>query len=394
MSPPLRLTIATPYLPYPQVPHGGGQDLFRLIEALSDRHRIALVSFVDRAQAAHAPDIRPYVEELQLIWPARHWCQRARRLMAALRHGAWHTLGRRAAGQMRQAIVGRPADVLHCAWTEMGRYLEAAPSGAVRVLDEVDVRFLVDQAAGLPAWHQRRRRREELGYCRTADLVLTRSQRDLVALQQALPDLSGLVLPPAGHQSAFGDIAPEESRPGQVLFVGAMDRARNQAAARWLVQDIWPLVEQAHPTARLRLVGANPPPAVQALARPPAIVVTGWVSDLAREYARARVVVAPMRSEAGALNKVLDGLAAGRPVVATGRANAGIGAPPRAICLADDAPTLAAAVVGLLRDELDWRRIGAAGRAFVQRSFDWPAAVAAYEAALLARVAPGVRSDG
>jgi polysaccharide biosynthesis protein PslH len=382
----LRLTIATPYLPYPEVAHGGGHDLFRLIRALGARHQIRLVTFVDAAQAAHAEEIRPYVSELRLVWPATSWRQRARRFLVAARRGRWSDLGRRADREMRRAIGVGPLDVLHCAWTEMGRYLTAAPPGTVRVLEEVDVRFLVDGAARLSLARRRRRRRQELAYCREADLVLARSHRDLASLQEALPGLQGLILPPAGHLAELASLQPGDSLAGRVLFVGAMDRARNQAAARWLVHTIWPLVRRACPEARLRIVGANPPDHILALGRAPGVTVTGWVADLGREYALSRVVVAPMRSEAGALNKVLDGLAAGRPVVATRRANAGIDAPPEAICIADEAETFAAAVARLLQEDGTWQHVGAAGRRHVRAAFDWTAAVARYEAELLARV--------
>ena len=103
---------------------------------------------------------------------------------------------------MREKIAEWPADVLHCAWTEMGRYLDATPAGAVRVLDEVDVRFLVEEAT-MKRRRWASRRRQELTYCREADLVLTRSRRDLSVLQEALPDLRGLVLPPVAHITEY-----------------------------------------------------------------------------------------------------------------------------------------------------------------------------------------------
>ena len=95
----------------------------------------------------------------------------------------------------------------------MGRYLDAAPPGAVRVLDEVDVRFLVERQIGGNRRRIVQRKRQELRYCQTADLALTRSTRDLAALQGALPALKGLVLPPVAHVTAYAAIQPEESRP-------------------------------------------------------------------------------------------------------------------------------------------------------------------------------------
>jgi glycosyltransferase involved in cell wall biosynthesis len=385
----MQITIATLYLPYPDVPHGGGQDLFHLIRKLGQRHTIRVVSFVDAAQAAHADALRPFVADLRLVTPAISLGEKWQNVIAALKKGQWQSMGRRADSEMRQAIAGWPTDILHCAWTEMGRYLAAAPPGAVRVLDEVDVRFLVEQAAGSNNQRTIQRQRQELAYCRTADLILTRSARDLAALQEKIPGLNGLILPPVAHVTDYAAIHPEESKPGRVLFVGNMSRTRNQTAVSWLVETIWPLVRAACPEATLHIVGADPPKAIVALGPIPGITVTGWVADLRAEYAQAHVIVAPMRSEAGALNKVLDGMAAGRPVVATTVANAGIAAPSEAIALADEASTFAQAIINFLRNEADWQRQGQAGRRFVLANFDWETAVQRYEQTLLELVKGG-----
>ncbi len=386
----MNILIASLYLPYPAVPHGGGHDLFRLIEMLSQHHTISVVSFVDADQAPHAESLRPYVADVHLVTPAITVRQKLSSAVMALRRNAWINWGRRADREMRQAIANRARrgqiDVVWCVWTQMGRYLNAAPPGVLRVLDEVDVRFVVEQTAAAGRWwslmRAAQRRDQELAYCRSADLVLTRSARDLAILRQACPDLVGFVLPPAAHVASFSDIRPEECEPYRVLFVGALDRVRNQVAVRWLVDEIWPQVLIACPESVLRIVGANPPAEVQALADRPGVQVTGWVPDLRAEYARARVIVAPMRSEAGALNKVIDGLAAGRPVVATTLANTGIGAPPEALRSADDSHAFAYAISQLLRHQGEWARCAQAGQRFALTTFDWPRSVRQLEATL------------
>jgi glycosyltransferase involved in cell wall biosynthesis len=376
----VKITVITPYLPYPGVPHGGGRDLFHLIAFFGRRHAVTVISFADAAQAAHADALRPHVTGLRVIRPAVTPRQKAASLIRAVGSGGLKALGRRAAGELRAAVAEAGGDVLYGAWTEMGRYLDAAPPGCVTVLDEVDVRFVVEEQAGRR--DAAARKAEELRYCRAADLVVTRSARDLAALRAHVPDLRGVVLPPVGHTAELLAIRPEESLPGRVLFVGAMDRERNQGAVRWLVEAIWPRVRAEYPGAELRIAGANPPPELRALDGREGVTVTGWVDDLREEYARARVVVAPMRSEAGALNKVIDGLAAGRPVVATAAANAGVGAPEDAIRLADDAEGFARAVCDLLSDDRARDRMGRAARRFARETFDWPPAAARLEAEL------------
>lgn len=382
----VNFVFLTPYLPYPDVPHGGGQDLLALLRYLGPRHTLRLVSFVDDATALQADALRPLLADLRLVRPAVTLRHKAANAVTALRAGEWRALGRRADAEVRAALAAWPADVLYCAWTEMGRYLRAAPPGVVLVLDEVDLRWQVDAAAAharhwrwLGVW---RRRQAELAYLRAADLVLARSAHDLNALRRLVPGLCAQVLPPVGHTAELLRAVPQASRPGRVLFVGALDRRRNQQAARWLVEAVWPRVRALVPSAELRLVGANPPPTLIRLGERPGITVTGWVPDLTAEYAQARVVAAPLFGAAGALNKVVDGLAAGRPVVATQAANLGVGAPPEALIEADQPAAFASALIRLLTDDALWQRTAAAARRFALASFDCEAAAARLEAKL------------
>ena len=384
----MNLVIATPYLPYPGVPHGGGADLLALIEFLRPRHAVRVLSFGDDATAPHAPKLRPLVSDLRLVRPAVTARQKLAHAQAALATGAWRTLGQRAAGEVRAALAAWAAagqvDVLYCAWTEMGRWLPLAPRGAVRVLDEVDLRWRAESAAAraqpwrwLGVW---RRKQQERAYIRNADVVVARSARDARWLQAQ--GAASLVLPPVAHTRVFLNIRPEAAASGRVLFVGALDRARNRAAARWLVEAVWPLVRAACPGAELRLVGAHPPPDLLARAGRAGVTVTGYVPDLDAEYAAARVIAAPLLGAAGALNKVMDGLAAGRPVVATRAANAGIEAPPTALVTADEPRAFAQAIVRLLSDDVAWQNMSTAARAFARATFDWEAAAARLEAEL------------
>lgn len=374
----MNVLIITPHLPYPDVPHAGGQDLFRLIAFLAERHSISVVGFADDAQAAHAAELQPYISALTVIRPALIAGRPLSRLIAALRRDEWWSMVRSADAQVHAAIRAAEPDVLFAFGAEMGGYLRQALPGCVRVLDEVDVHSIVDPKPALRAG--------ELAYYRAADLVIAHSARDLAALRAEVPALRGLVIPPVGHVTDYLTIQPEASQCGRVQFASAMNRQRNQEAARWLLDTIWPLVRAAISDATLRIVGAAPPRDIQARSGMHGIEVTGWVSDLRVKVATSRVVVAPMRSEGGALTKVIDALAAGRPVVATSAANAGVDAPPDAIMLADDPEAFADAIIRLLRDDAAWRTIAEAGRHFAA-TFDWRGAVEALEADLLEMLA-------
>jgi glycosyltransferase involved in cell wall biosynthesis len=95
---------------------------------------------------------------------------------------------------------------------------------------------------------------------------------------------------------------------------------------------------------------------------------------------QAAVVVAPMKSGSGIKNKILEALAMERAVVATPLAVEGIAVTPgEHIVVATGAPQLAAAVLRLLADPAERRRLGRAGRALVKERYTWDACAARYE---------------
>ncbi len=372
----MRILFVSCLLPYPTVPHGGGTDLFHLLETLNQRgHEVHLVSLVQPAERPYIAALRPTVASLQTIEPALTWRQK---LHHALREPPWRW-GRRARAEVRAAIrrvVAAGIDVAQFEWTETARFVDAvADRDVVTVLDEVDVSFRPLARAMGPAGYRHRRvqaaRAQELAWCRRFDAILTRSVADQAALEPYLPGQRLHVFQPWTHVEELREISPETREPGTVLFCGAMDRAENADAVLWFYRYCWPQVRAAVPTARLLIVGHAPRPAVVRLAADPTVTVTGYIPDLRPAYARAEVCIAPSLVGGGVLNKVIDGMAAGRPVVTTSAGNEGVAAPPEAVYVADEPAAFAAAVIRLLQDPAEWIRVATHGRTFVQSTYRW-----------------------
>jgi glycosyltransferase involved in cell wall biosynthesis len=164
----------------------------------------------------------------------------------------------------------------------------------------------------------------------------------------------------------------EAELPDSLILVGHMGVFHNIDAARYLVHEILPRVRAQIPGASVSLVGAAPTPEVQSLAAIPGVQVTGFVADLNRALNQASVFVAPLRFAAGVQNKVLEALAAGRPVVATPLVNQGLGASAeRDLLVGEQADEIAAQITRLLRDPALRRQLGQAGRRFVEENYSW-----------------------
>jgi glycosyltransferase involved in cell wall biosynthesis len=165
-----------------------------------------------------------------------------------------------------------------------------------------------------------------------------------------------------------------------------MNYAPNVDAVRWFCADILPLIRQAVPQAQLTICGSRPSKAVQRLAADPGVMVTGRVPDVRPYLNRAEVFVAPLRLARGIQNKVLEAMAMGLPVVASGTVRNGTAIPEgEGILAADTAEAFAAHVIRLLSDDSYRAAMGTSARAVVERNHRWSA-----QLAVLDRVIAGV----
>src|SRR4029077_21180246 len=179
---------------------------------------------------------------------------------------------------------------------------------------------------------------------------------------------------PAAPLNPCGASAPT------VLFVGNFIHGPNVDAALWLMRSIFPLVTRVRPDARLIVVGPNPPNEVTALAAP-TMTVTGAVASVLPFLDDATVVVAPLRTGGGMRVKVLEALAAGKPVVASPLAVAGLEVSDGdQLMLGEQDQEFASAIVGLLQNTDARRRLAQSARDWAVRNLSWDHSIAAYEA--------------
>jgi sugar transferase (PEP-CTERM/EpsH1 system associated) len=175
-----------------------------------------------------------------------------------------------------------------------------------------------------------------------------------------------------------------------IVFTGAMDYWPNVDAVRWFADEILPLIAQTRPNASFHIVGAHPTASVRALARNRRIFVTGRVEDVRPYLQHSRVVVAPMRVARGIQNKVLEGMAMGRPVVVSAAAAKALSVMAgRDLDIADSATEFGRKTVAAM-DPRRGAAVGAAARARVMADYDWARNLAPFDS-LLHDPAPALR---
>jgi sugar transferase (PEP-CTERM/EpsH1 system associated) len=163
-----------------------------------------------------------------------------------------------------------------------------------------------------------------------------------------------------------------------IVFTGAMDYWPNVDAVCWFAHEVLPAIRAARPQAHFHIVGMQPAPTVQALARLPGVTVVGRVPDVRPYLQHARVVVAPLRVARGIQNKVLEAMAMGRPVVVSASAAEGLTAVAGVeLDVAEDAGSFAARTIQAMEEERG-AALGAAARTRAVADYDWAANLAPF----------------
>jgi GT2 family glycosyltransferase/glycosyltransferase involved in cell wall biosynthesis len=209
-------------------------------------------------------------------------------------------------------------------------------------------------------------RRSELGVIARADATLVVSPVEQTVLAQAAPDARVHVI--SNVHEVVGSRCPFAERK-DIFFVGGFQHPPNIDAARWFVENIWPLVREQLPDVTFHLIGSKAPEQVRAL-HGDGVHFHGFVESLDPWLDGCRIAVAPLRYGAGIKGKVNISMSRGQPVVATPMAVEGMFAKPgRDVLVAETAEDFAAAVVRLYRDEELWNRVSANGLENVRRYF-------------------------
>ena len=272
---------------------------------------------------------------------------------------------------LHEEIARRRPDVVHAfGWGTAGiwRHTDGVP--VVHVAVDAWHRNAANRL--LPSWRRltdagelRRIGAHEARHYPHDAAVVVVAEPDAAAVHDLAPTARVEIVP--NGVEAGPEPTPPPSAP--VLgFHGSFDAAHNVDAARVLVEDVLPRVQQSVPDAQVLLIGRRPGPVVRQLCGPH-VELRADVDDARAELRDVTVYVAPLVSGSGLKNKVLEAMAAGRPVVTTPLGAAGIGAGD-GVDVAD-VDDLAARAVALLGDRDRLARAGDAGRRRVTTEFTW-----------------------
>lgn len=285
-------------------------------------------------------------------------------LVPRLAQGITRELGFSAGNQVHR-LVG-PVDVIVGVRSYMGEMclgMQTATGACLVVdLDDDDVAFFT--AAGQPDEAERFRNL----------IAQIASRADVLVSADGFGDTevvpNGVEVPEAAHRAVHNGRAP------RVLFLGNMGYRPNHDAAKWIIDEIAPAILERFPASSITIAG----PGSETLPR----FGRGFVDDLEALMAATDVVIAPLREGSGTRIKILDAWVRGVPVVSTHVGVRGLGAIDGIhVLIADDASSIADAVVRLIETPSLVRDLGSAGRRLVIDKYSRDAALDSARAVVL-----------
>jgi len=227
------------------------------------------------------------------------------------------------------------------------------------------------------------------------DIIMVQSAKD----QHVLDRISGsrsdriMILPNGVDSSLFFTKHPPVIKR-DLLFVGSL--GAYGALVEWIITNVWPAVRKRFPDTTMTIVGRGAPASLMKRIRDDdRITYIPFIEKLQDVYRGRMISVLPVRKGSGLINKVVESMAAGVPVVGDqGSFNAipGFKTGVHGI-VANDATQMASAIIRLIDSEHERTSMSTAARELVSRNFTWESRTSAIEARILGILDPHINTN-
>ena len=372
--------------PYP--PQNGGKiRSFNMIRHLSAQgHRVTVCSPVrSAAEAQEGAGIAPFCTAWETA-PVKEWVQ-ALRMLARLPSTTPSSMGYFHSSRLRRRVhellVRQHWDLIMVHCSSVAPYVEHVRD-VPKILDfcDMDSQKWLEFARYKPFPLSLGYRLEGRKMVAAERRLAQRFDLSTVTTRAEWETLQGLGSGAATDWFPMG-VDAEYFCPGQgdheadtISFIGRMDYYPNSECMVRFCAETWPLLKARRPALQLLIVGADPSPEVRRLAELPGVTVTGSVPDVRPFVRRSALMVAPLKIARGTQNKILEAMAMGVPVVTSSIAAGGVDAQaPEHLLVADGPEETCAAILRILEQPEERRRLSLAGRARVLSHHSWEQAM-------------------
>ena len=321
----MNLLFLSSRLPYPPF-HGDRPKIYHILRILSRKHQITLLSLtLDAAEDSLAKELAPSCQRIETIILTK--TQSYQNLLPGIFSNKpfpvsyYHSPAFQQ--KFTQILPEDKYDLIHTHLIRMAPY--GADLNIPKVLDLTDAisEYLktcyettsnpIVEARLFTEW-QRMLRYEPI--LEKFDTISVCSEPDRDNLLKTAPTTQIEIIRNGIDIDYFKPDTAQKPEQNSIIFTGNMTYAPNEDGLMYFYREILPLIRQSIPDVKLYIVGKDPSAAIQKIATD-RVIVTAKVPDLRTYYRLAQVSICPIRFGAGTLNKVIEPMAMGIPVVST-----------------------------------------------------------------------------
>lgn len=377
--------MLTPYLPYP--PSSGGQiRSFNLIKQLSKNHQITLYSLIKYdEEKKYVKELEKYCEQVKIFArPQAPWT-----LGNVIRTGfslypflVIRNFSKKEKKDVADILTKEKFDIIHAETFYV--YPHIPDTNIPVVLVDQTIEFQVYQhyvqhfkyfflkpilwidVLKIKFW--------ETHYWKKAARAIAVSASDANKMEKLVPDLKVSVIPNGAGEDLMEDVPLHFSKV--LLFMSNYDWMQNIEAARILVNEVFPLILEQVPDAKLKIAGQHTEK-ISELASEKVEIIDLEIEDIKgvkKAYHESGILVAPLYGPGGTRLKILGAMAAKLPVVTTNIGIEGISAENGVSVLFGKSPKeLACLVIELLENKDLYKKIALNARKLVEEKYSYQA---------------------
>jgi len=161
---------------------------------------------------------------------------------------------------------------------------------------------------------------------RKFDLLLMGQEQDKVVVENIVgPSVAVALMPNVIDTDEFRPDSKQKNAGRVAIFVGAMTHQPNVDAILYFFEAVWKNIAKRMPGVEWWIVGASPPKEITNLNGHFGVRVFANVPDVRPYFSDSSVYIAPLRIGSGVKVKIIEALALGKAIVATGIASEGMG---------------------------------------------------------------------
>jgi glycosyltransferase involved in cell wall biosynthesis len=384
----MKILMLTPYLPYP--PASGGQiRTLNLLKYLSKTNDITLVAlYKNEKEKKYASELKSFCKKIYVCKrPEKPWQVGTilKSIFSALPFLVVRNYSYEAQEIVTKLLNEEEFDVIHAETFYIMPHIPQTTIPVLLVEQTIEFKVYQHYVSTLPfllKWALTldiiKLKFWEIYYWKKAQLVATVSASDKSIIQQCVPDNETFVIPNGAGDEMFVEHLPKKniSKP-TLLFVGNFSWLQNTEAAMYLIEKVFPKLNNAIPNIKLIIAGQNVKSKLD-FTKTENIEVIDIAPDdhmtIKNLYRDATIFVAPIFGPGGTRLKILAAMASGLPIVTTKTGIEGLEITENEDILVANSPSeFVKKIQSLLADENKYSKMQKTSFAVVKEKYSWNA---------------------